>query len=122
MCRARSITYYPPAPTALTPPRVTGDLRLGRTLSCSRGTWNDDGVPAYPTTIQWTRNNEPVNGQTASTYTVTQADMGRYVGCRVAVAGLATSTANALYPTAPAIRCPKGGQGRVSGPRIETVG
>ena len=69
-----------------------------------RGTWNDDGVPAYPTTIQWTRNNEPVNGQTASTYTVTQADMGRYVGCRVSVAGLTTSTANALYPTAPAIR------------------
>ena len=30
--------------------------------------------------------------------------MGRYVGCRVSVAGLATSTANALYPTAPAIR------------------
>src|SRR4051794_16747146 len=40
---ANSATYYPPAPSALTPPRITGDLRLGRTLSCTRGTWNDDG-------------------------------------------------------------------------------
>ena len=47
--RARSPTTRR-RPTALTPPRVTGDLRLGRTLNCSRGTWNDDGVPAYPTT------------------------------------------------------------------------
>ena len=40
-------------------------LRLGRTLSCSRGTWNDDGVPAYPTSIQWTRNNEPIAGHSS---------------------------------------------------------
>lgn len=100
----RSLTYYPPAPSALMAPRVTGDLRLGRTLSCSRGTWNDDGVPTYPTSIRWTRNNEPIGGQTDATYTVTSADMGRYVGCRVSVLGLTTSTANALYPTSPSIR------------------
>src|SRR3954453_12080903 len=41
---ANSVTYYPPAPSALTPPRIGGDLRLGRTLSCTRGTWNDDGL------------------------------------------------------------------------------
>ena len=76
---ARSITYYPPAPTALTPPRVTGDLRLGRTLSCSRGTWNDDGVPAYPTTIAVDRaTTSRSTARRPSTYTVTQADMGRY--------------------------------------------
>src|ERR1700755_3567161 len=41
---ASSVTYYPPAPTALTPPRISGDIRLGRTISCTKGTWNDDGV------------------------------------------------------------------------------
>ena len=102
--RASSITYVPPAPSALTPPRITGDLRLGRTLSCSRGTWNDDGVPTYPTTTQWLRSNDPIAGQTGDTYTITPADMGRTIGCRVSVLGLASSNATALSPTAPAIR------------------
>ncbi len=30
---ANSPTFYPPAPAALTPPRISGDLRLGRTLT-----------------------------------------------------------------------------------------
>src|SRR3954451_18994992 len=35
-----SNSFSPPYPAALTPPRVSGDLRLGRTLSCTRGSWN----------------------------------------------------------------------------------
>jgi len=101
---ASSISYTPPAPSALTPPRITGDLRLGRSLACSRGVWNDDGLPAYPTTVQWLRGSDPIAGQTGETYTITSADMGRTVGCRVSVAGLASSSATALSPTVPAIR------------------
>ncbi|HET6547272.1 MAG TPA: hypothetical protein VFG79_02365, partial [Solirubrobacter sp.] len=101
---ASSQTFYPPAPEALIPPRMSGDLRLGRTLSCSRGTWNDDGVSAYATTTTWLRNGQPIAGETASTYAVTAQDVGRQIQCRVSVGALATSTANGLYPTAPAAR------------------
>src|SRR4051794_36692220 len=64
---ANSVTYYPPAPSALTPPRISGDLRLGRTLSCTRATWNDDGLPAYATNIAWYRSGDPIPGATNAT-------------------------------------------------------
>src|SRR4051794_1889702 len=101
---ANSVTYYPPAPSALTPPRVSGDPRLGRTLSCTRGTWNDDGLPAYATNIAWYRSGDPIPGATNATYAITTADTGRQIYCRVAVGSLAYSNSPSVYPTAPSIR------------------
>ncbi len=101
---ANSPTFYPPAPDALTPPRVSGDLRLGRTLTCTRGVWNDDGVPAYPTATAWLRNGAVIAGQTGTTYTVTTDDVGRQMQCRVSVLALASSTATGVYATAPIVK------------------
>ncbi|HWK27649.1 MAG TPA: hypothetical protein VNS09_13860 [Solirubrobacter sp.] len=99
--RASSATVTPSAPRALTPPRVSGDPRLGQTLNCSRGTWDDQGLPAYDTTVQWLRDSQPVLGRTASTYTIAREDVARSVTCRVSVGALASSTATAAVPTPP---------------------
>src|SRR4051794_40890006 len=101
---ASSVTYYPPAPTAQTPPRIGGDLRLGRTLSCTRGTWNDDGLPAYATSTAWYRSGDPIPGATATTYATTSADVNKQIYCRVSVGSLAYSNSPSVYPTFPSIR------------------
>src|SRR4051794_35079259 len=99
-----SVTYSPPAPSALTPPRISGDLRLGRTLACTRGTWNDDGLPAYATSTSWYRYSDPIPGATSGTYTVTSADVNKQIYCRVSVGTLAYSNSPSVYPTPPGIR------------------
>lgn len=114
---ASSSSVYPSPPVVLTSPQVSGDLRLAQTLSCSRGTWDDDGVPAYSTTFQWRRDGVPISGRTASTYPLAQADVGHTIACRVSVGSLATADSLSVYPrspenrTAPAI----GGDPRLGG-------
>ena len=63
----RSRARPPPASTPTAPivraiPQISGDLRLGGTLSCSRGTWDDEGLTPYATTKQWLRDGAEILG------------------------------------------------------------
>jgi hypothetical protein len=79
------------------PPRLTGDVTssldlsspkpTGRKAACQTGTWADDyaalGTPAYTYEYQWLREDQPIPGATASTYSTTVEDLGRRIACRV---------------------------------------
>ena len=61
------------APVNTVLPAITGTVEFGEILTLSDGTW--DVVPdsyAYA----WLRAGTPITGATASTYTVTRADIG----------------------------------------------
>src|SRR3954466_12173385 len=60
------------APRNLSAPMISGDARLGRTLNCSRGTWDDAGIEPYAVSYQWLRSSQPIDGATSASYTVTK--------------------------------------------------
>jgi large repetitive protein len=66
------------AQTALT---ITGSGRVGEALTLDGPDWN---FPANTvnTTYQWLRDGGPIGGQSALTYTVTDADRGRQISVR----------------------------------------
>lgn len=76
-----------PAPVNISPPVVSGAVRIGQTLSCSPGVWSD----AASWTYQWYRTSGPgavaILGATGSSYTVVSADMTEQVSCQVVASG-----------------------------------
>ena len=56
-------------PEAFLVPRIEGDPRVGSTLSCSRGDWDDPATP-YAVTYQWYRGNTAITDATSATYTI----------------------------------------------------
>jgi hypothetical protein len=73
----------PPGPK--TPPVISGEARVGKTLTCSPGTWK--GNPAPTLTYQWVREEgsvkTPIEGATSSSYQVVGADAAHVLACRV---------------------------------------
>jgi hypothetical protein len=69
-----------PAPVNTAPPTLTGTPALGKTLTCSTGTWANN-----PTSFSyaWLRSGVPITGQTGSTYVVQAADEGHAISCQV---------------------------------------
>jgi 5'-nucleotidase len=58
---------------SVTPPAISGQGKVGRTLTASGGEWSVDGVElAY----QWNRDGSPIDGATASSYKLAAADAG----------------------------------------------
>jgi hypothetical protein len=77
-------------PELLTAPHVTGRGVVGRILSCSPGTWTDHPKLAYG----WLRDGGQVRGARASTYRVSNRDVGHALQCRVTASdNVGTSTA-----------------------------
>jgi len=58
---------------------ITGTGAVGQLLTSAPPTWNLTGVT---TTYQWLRDGWPIDGQTATSYTVTPADVGRSLTLR----------------------------------------
>ena len=59
--------------TNVTPPTVTGEAKVGKTLTATGGTWSVlDPTLAY----QWNRDGVAIEGATGATYAVTGADAG----------------------------------------------
>jgi hypothetical protein len=116
---APSVSPAPPVNT--TRPEVTGSAKAGATLSCSRGTWNND-----PTTFadQWYRDGTSLAGFTGSTYRLGTLDEGTTLMCVVtasSAAGQASAHSNAVtipIPTVP--RC-AGATGSMTGTTIGQV-
>jgi 5'-nucleotidase len=58
---------------SVTPPTISGQAKVGKTLAATGGTWSVEGVAlAY----QWNRDGAPIAGAAAATYKVTAADAG----------------------------------------------
>lgn len=58
----------------VTIPMISGTLQVGNTLTVTAGTWTPADITA---TYQWFRDEGPIAGATASTYTLTAADEGK---------------------------------------------
>jgi hypothetical protein len=70
----------PAAPQATVAPTISGTPAVGQVLTCNQGSWS--GNPSS-FAFQWLRNGTPIQGATASTYTVTVADYGTDLSCVV---------------------------------------
>jgi len=91
---------------SLVPPSNTGAPSIpatghpGDVVTCDPGTWT--GAPTF--TISWTRDGAPIAGESASTYTLTTADIGHELRCRLvghnAGGDSAPADSNALASTA----------------------
>ncbi|WP_028062705.1 calcium-binding protein [Solirubrobacter soli] len=103
-----SVSYspvtVPTAPIALTPPSVSGAPRIGGVLSCSRGTWDDEGVTAYSVEYRWLRDGDPIALATSATYTVSLGDAGHALSCGVTAAGLTEAASASVAVTDPVNR------------------
>jgi hypothetical protein len=65
-----------------TPPELSGEPAVGKTLTCKEGTWS--GNPAPTLTVKWLRGEgEPIPGATGATYVVTSEDAGHSLECKV---------------------------------------
>lgn len=73
------------APTNTVAPAVTGNKRVGQTLTTTNGTWTDAGSPAF--TYQWQRDTAGngtyanIGSATSNTYVLVTADQGCNVRC-----------------------------------------
>jgi hypothetical protein len=94
--------YAASAPLPLPPrntqrPRVVGQARVARTLTCRRGSWN--GTPPLAFRYRWLRGGRPIRRATSVRYRLTRREAGALVACRVQatnVAGSAEATAKAV--------------------------
>ena len=67
------ITVTQQAITNVTPPVISGQAKVGRTLTATGGTWS---VLSPTLAYQWNRDGAPIANATGSTYVVTGADAG----------------------------------------------
>jgi hypothetical protein len=92
---ATAVNVPYPAPISLTPPAVVGTAKVGQTLTCSTGAW-DNSPTAY--TFQWLRNGV-LNIGTGSTYVAVDADDGQSISCIVTASspgGIVSATSNSV--------------------------
>lgn len=86
------------APTAVTPPKVSGEPLAGHRLTCTPGTFSGS---AAQVSVQWLVNGAPVAGARDFRYTVASTDVGKPIVCRIAAtntAGSASSDSAAAVP------------------------
>ena len=82
--------------TSVTPPAISGQGVVGRTLTASGGTWS---VESPTLAYQWNRDGEPIEGATQSSYRLVAADAGSSITVTVTASaegftdGVATSEA-----------------------------
>lgn len=71
---------------SVTPPRIAGRAIAGARLTCLAGTWQHSGALAL--SYRWRRGSTPIAGKRGATsrLTVTPAEVGRRLSCRVTAA------------------------------------
>ena len=82
-------------------PQITGDPRLFRTLSCTRGDWDDTAADRYAVTYTWFRNSVAIPGATTANYTVGPDDMNKGLYCRVRAEDNIDANSGTVYPDLP---------------------
>jgi hypothetical protein len=83
-----------PANTGL--PHLGGTAVLGKTITCSQGSWSGD--PPLSFAVQWLRTGVAIPGATGSTYSVAAVDVGRQLSCRVTASNIYGQTTAASSP------------------------
>jgi hypothetical protein len=68
-------------PRSVSPPEISGVPAAGETLTCSPGEWSGSPAPTFE--FQWLLNGVEIPSATGSAYTVTPADRGLNLACRV---------------------------------------
>jgi hypothetical protein len=76
-------------PISKTLPIISGVLIVGQVLTTDDGVWGAVGAITY--SYQWKRNGSNIVAETASTYTLVQADAGQNITCEVTATTLAGS-------------------------------
>ncbi|MBJ7470110.1 MAG: hypothetical protein JHD16_02365 [Solirubrobacteraceae bacterium] len=82
-------TYTQTVPAVVTAPTLTSSNAApalaapGDTLTCGDGTWTDAASFARA----WKRDGQPISGQSGTTYTVVEADLGTAIVCTVTATG-----------------------------------
>lgn len=80
-------------------PKVLGTAKVGKVLTCSKGTWSP-AATSYK--YQWFRGTVALKGKVASTYKAVAADKGKPISCKVTAikagytSGLAASAARKI--------------------------
>jgi GH25 family lysozyme M1 (1,4-beta-N-acetylmuramidase) len=92
-------------PANMSSPRISGTPAVGRTLACSEGSWtNFPGSFGY----RWLRDGAVIATATSSAHTVTTADAGHRLSCRVTATngagGTSTTSAAVVVPAPPDTR------------------
>jgi len=77
----------------VTRPVLSGDAVVNKTLTVTPGTWS---VPNPNFTYTWLANGQIISGATASTYTLTSAEVGKQVTARVTAVAPSQGSATAL--------------------------
>jgi PKD repeat protein len=109
------------APLDLIAPSIEGDLTTGETLSADPGTWVGSEPITY--TYQWQACSEEtesctnISGATASTYTLTESEIGESVALTVTATNSTGSSSETVYETEPIGAA--GPPAAVEGPVIE---
>ena len=92
----------PASPVAVAPPTLLGTPVVGETLGCISGGFLNQPKKL---TYAWLRNGAVVSGAITPSYTLTTADLGRTIACRVTAAndaGSGDATSESLYVVNPA--------------------
>lgn len=90
--------FFPPH--SVTAPKISGSRTLNSSLTCSTGEWSGATLSFA---FQWLRDRKPILGATSAHHTVTSADQGHSLRCRVT----ATNVAGRASATSPAFKIPK---------------
>jgi hypothetical protein len=99
-------------------PTLSGQAKVGSTLSCAPGTWT--AIPKATLGLAWLRNGAPIAGASGGTYVTTLGDIGAAIACEATASnelGSAKASSAAItVEAAPAAIVPKAaGAGKVSG-------
>ncbi len=90
-------TFIPEQMVNVTPPTITGNPKVGRTLTATGGTWSAE-TPTLA--FQWLRNGVDIPGATAPTYRLVTADAGAAITVRATASKVdfvdASATSGAL--------------------------
>src|SRR5688572_31839747 len=58
-----TLSLHDALPIYTVAPQITGDPRLFRTLSCTRGDWDDTAADRYAVTYSWFRNSVAIRSE-----------------------------------------------------------
>ena len=96
------IEVFRPVLAATAAPRVTGTVKLGKTLKASAGEWP---VPGVTLAYQWLRDGKAIGGATSSSYSVRLADVGSRLSVRVTASR--SDYASVSSATSASVKVPK---------------
>jgi hypothetical protein len=78
----RDTTHTKP-PVNTTPPKITGDNKVGSILQVSNGFWDGSEEQEYTYEYQWYRDDAEIPDAKTNKYTIAEADIGKKITCKV---------------------------------------